>query len=449
MKNQRDEVISFYKESLATLRINTDKTGKAMLVNPDDTESDAIVNDKPLYLPVKGTLDGDMMDEVQHFHPLCEALPRKSASPVITYMTKVARMNIGMYLKVIIERLMVVAADPNLHDELPPETTDYFKKLQNVNDKTVVKLEKLINAAVRKNALVTVYCKSGGVYEGESVTRLCTIRFPVIGMIEANDTKSLKFSFSSERERKTILALFNYVLPGGYDHETYSAPSNSKVAPFFEAFMLAYEKVITQLNKLINRHGDSMDFQLEPFPTRAFKKLDKLPEYYNDSRIPTLPGNEGGLKELEEVKKNDHAKTPPPNPNAASRNTTPPWTDEPVATPTRSPQTRPATPQGGSQSMEEYRRLMQGGQPQQPQSQYQQQNWQQQQMGYQNQMQQMQYPQQMQNNNPYAVLGQNQQPQQMQHNNWQQQNGQYAGYQQQPQQNNMGHFNNDPGAGII
>ncbi len=450
MKNQQKEVIEFYKDVLGTLRVTTDKDGRAHVVNPDGSQNPAVLDDKPLYLPLERTLEGDMMETVQHFHPLCEALPRKTPSPVITYMTRLARMNIGVYLKVILERLMEVAADPTLHDELPPETTDYFKKLQHVDEKVYKKLVKLINAAIKKNSLVTVYCKPGGKYQGETVTRLCTIRFPIIGMIEANDTKILKFSFSSERERKTILALFNYVLPGGYDHETYSAPSESKVAPFFDSFMLAYEKVVLQLNAIIDRHGKSMEFGLDPFPTKVFKKLDRLPEYYNNSRIPTLPGNEGGKREMEEIKKTNHAKTQAPNPNQAQ--SAPPWNDSAPTPPQQPQQAAPPANTSGNISMDEYRRRM-GGQQPQPN------NWQQPQQpqphwqapAYPQQMPYQQPQQPQQPHNPFSVLMPGHHPQQMGYSQYQQpqtpfeaaMNNQMGGYPQQ----GAGYQPQQPGAG--
>lgn len=433
MKNMRDETLAFYKDVLGSVFIKVDDKGKATAVRPDGTETQSVVNDKPLYIPQAGTLDGQVIDKIQLFHPLCEALSRKTLSPVMTYTQAVAKSNIGVYLKIILEKLMEVAATPELHGDLPPEATEYLTKLQQPKDQTVKKLRNLINKAIRQNCFVTIYSKNGGKYKGEKVSRLCTIRFPIIDMVDKDDTKSLKISFSSDRERKTIQALLHYVLPMGDNPEEYSAASNSKVAPYLEAFLLAYEKVAKQLNKILDRHGDSIDFQLEKFPTKVFKSMEKMGELYNNCRIPSLDGNEGGIKEMEAVKEAVSANPPPPNPGARATPRTPDITSS------HQPKKKAGL------SVDEYLNSINNyQQPQQPQQNmgynmgYQQpmNN-----MGYQQPMQNMGYQQPQQMGGPFDVLAQNNmQYQQPMNNNmgYQQPMNNNMGY-QQPMQQNMGY----------
>lgn len=391
MKNLRGDVEQFYTDVLGSLRVEVEKDGRCMLIHPDDSRQEAVVNDKPLYVPVKGTLDGGMIDKVQHFHPLCESLARKTPSPVIEYMKTVAKRNIGIYTKVIMEKLMTVACNPDLQDELPAATTGYLKKVPNATEKMLKKLETLITKAIRKNKFVNVYCRSGGKYDGEPVTRLCTIRFPIMEMVANDDCQSLKVSFSSKRERETILALMEYAIPGGRDHLTYSAGSNSQVAPFFEAFLLAYGKITAQLNSLIKRHGSSMDLQLDTFKVDVLKQIDRLPEFYEYSRIPSLSGNEGGLKEMEQTKDGDRDDAPKaaadvmPMPSTRHRNSpTSTHTESSVPVPSSSVKDHRNNYSGGQQnaptqstpssanreSLSEYLKEVSGSRQQPPQHNY-------------------------------------------------------------------------------
>lgn len=293
-------ILDCYTDTIESLHGEVDKDGRVHIVRPDGELIPSVIDEKPLYLPIKKVMSTPgIMDSTQVFHPLSESLPRKTISPVMAYLQKQATWVIAYYVTTISRRILETAADPALHAELPPDAGEFLKRLSNANDKTVKKLEQLIRKASQKNRLVSVYCKSGGKFQGSPVTRMCTIRFPVMDMLETGDTKELKVSFSSNKERETIKQLFHYILPMGDDPEEYSDYSNGKIAPFFEAFLKAYEKVVTQLNKMVARHGDTLGMGLEPIPTKAFKHLDKLPTYFSNSLLPTIAGNEGGVQEMQ------------------------------------------------------------------------------------------------------------------------------------------------------
>lgn len=444
-------ILDCYTDVIESLGGEVDDEGRVHICRPDGETIPSVVNEKPLYLPTKKLLMvPGIMDQYQFFHPLSESLPRKTISPVMEYLQKQATWVISFYVTTIARRILETAADPALHAELPPDASEFLKRLSNANEKTVNKFGQLIRKASQKKRLVSVYCKSGGKFQGSPVTRMCTIRFPIMDMLETGDMKELKVAFSSNKERETLKQLFHYVLPMGDDPEEYSAFSNAKIAPFFEAFLKAYEKIVTQLNKMVARHGDVLGMGLEPIATGAFKHFDKIPTYYSNSGLSTIPGNEGGIQEMQAANKaqsssnqlaeSDHPKAYAETPTAPSttRQTAPPATDPASdmdafmrslrGTPAQPSYAQPPQPQGGYYQQpppppvhNPYSVVLQGGygtpQPamQQPPSHY---------VPGQHRQMSNAYAQQGQAPNPYAQQqGYPQQPQPY---------GQQGGYAQQP-----------------
>lgn len=321
---------AFYKDLLSGLSLSYDDEGLITLNEPDGTTAPAVVEGKRLVFPTKELLRKGIDDEIQPFHPLSESLSRKGVSPVLTYLKKTAHSMISVYTVLLVSKLMEVAADQSLCKDLPPTCSDYLKKVPNASGQTSKKLERLLRKAIAKNALVTVYLKNGGKYQGKAVSRLCTIRFPIMDALDGPDLTIYGVKLTN-KEKSDISALFHYILPLGDDPEEYSAGSDAKVAPFLEAFLTAYGKVTKQLNKMVNRFAEPLALPLTPFDQKYLKHLAKFPDYFSDAEIPSLRGNEGAVEKGTPV---DDGKRPNATP---SRSTTqPPWDSGTPTTPSRS-----------------------------------------------------------------------------------------------------------------
>ncbi len=282
----------FYKKSLSALRFQVDDDDLISFLNPEGRATPTVVDGRRLVLPTKQRLREGFGEDLQPFHPLSENIARRSASPVIKNMQRTAKAVLAHYFTELSLRLLAVASDPSLHKDLPPACSEYLKKVSNADAKTLKDFDTLIGKAVQKNKLITLYLRNGGTVDGKKMNRLCVIRFPI--MDELNEEKPFGIKLR-KKDRATLQALFHHIMPFGDSPEEYSAGSNSRIAPFFDAFMRAYAKVAEQLNSVVRKYAKPMEISLEPIDLSYLEELDNLGQYYE--KIPSLRGNDGGTKE--------------------------------------------------------------------------------------------------------------------------------------------------------
>lgn len=320
-------LLAFYKTVLASIRHDVDDDGLISREIPGSDNRPASVNGKRLVLPTDAQLRAGFGDDVQPFHPLSENIARRGASEVQNYLQRNAKAQVTFYLERIAERLLAVAADPALHKDLPPSCSEYLTKVPKADKKSLKTFDDLMESSIAKKKVTTLYLKNGGSYQGQKYNRLCVVRFPLIEQLEEDETKVNGVTLR-KRDLETFSALLRYIVPFGDDPEEYSAGSNSKVAPFFDAFLRAYAKIAGRLNHMVKRYGKTLDLQLKPIPLDFVDDLDDLGEYYGD--IPPLRGNEGQLskeeaerekQEVQAVNTGGPGVAPTPSPAPAARDT--------------------------------------------------------------------------------------------------------------------------------
>lgn len=293
------QTLAFYKEALQAMRYGIDDEGLISITTATGQMAPAEVDGKRLVLPTKAWLKKGFGDEFQAWHPLSETMARRGTSPVMQHMQRNCRAQLSFTYIYLAQQLLKVAADRELHKELPPtdDCNEFLNKMQLADDKLVKVFDKLVQAASEKKRLITLYLKNGGTYGGKKVNRLAVIRFPIIELLETEDNKVLGIEIKP-KQRQVLLTLLRTILPNGDDPEQYSAGSNNRVAPYFHAFMQAYRKVIVQLNKIIARYGQPMALPVKAFPMFEEEYLSKFGDIYDE--IPSLDGNEGGIHEVDD-----------------------------------------------------------------------------------------------------------------------------------------------------
>lgn len=352
--SQASTIQDFYKQVLTALSHRVESDDLITFVEPDGNTRPATVEGRRLVLPTKARLKSGFDDELQPFHPIAENIARKGASPVLANMQRVARALIAHNFTVIAENLLAVASEPSLHKDLPPECSEYLKKVPHADKKCLQNFQELVKKAVSKNALITLYLKNGGKLQGEKVNRLCVVRFPIMDHLEGDDDTVLGVKLR-KKDKKTIAALLHYILPFGDDPEEYSAGSNSKVAPFLDAFLKAYLNVGKQINKLIHRYNKPLAMEMTPLELHYEESLEHLRDYYD--KLPSLRGNEGSLTKGEEEEAASAPQPPaqPPQPGYGGQPQQP-------ATPPPPPPTAPQQSGKSTISLDEF--LGRGRQPQ-------------------------------------------------------------------------------------
>ena len=339
-------ILDFYKDVLTSLSFKVDDNGLVSFVSPGGDSRPTTVEGKRLVLPTNARLKEGFDEDLQPFHPISENIARKGVSPVLALLKRTAHALSAHYFSTIAENLLIVAADPALHKDLPPDCSEYLKKVSQADKKCLKNFQDLVKKAIQKKQLVSLYLKNGGSYQGEKVNRLCVIRFPLMTALETDEKNVLGVDLR-EKDKKTIKALLHYIMPFGDDAEEYSAGSNARVAPFFDAFLKAWFKVADRLNLMVHRYRKPIEMDLAPINLKYHKQLDKLDQMYG--KIPSLRGNEGGLSKEEEIKQ-EAAAQPDPAPS-------------PQRTPPQKPVNKPAS-SGGGMSVDEF--LGRNRNPQQP-----------------------------------------------------------------------------------
>lgn len=297
------------------------------------TVKDGNVN-KRLALPTPEILKAANWDEVIPFHPLSEHLNR-GVSPVMNALVKVATIRLTEVIPDLMYQLLKLACEPDRHAKMSPQSQKVLSALKDASPKTLDVLEKILKRIdmTPDRKLVSIYLKRKGVYRGVT-GRVCVIGFPIVEELSGTE-RSVWGVKLTQKDQAVLEALMEYILPGCSDVESYSALSESKVAPYFESFLEAYEKVVTQLNRVIQANHKELD-NVDKLKT----KIDwgNLSEdlLANRSAIPPLDGNKGTiLDESPSVESSSvQPNTPPPAPAPA-----------PVLAPTPPPMTPIGYPQ--------------------------------------------------------------------------------------------------------
>jgi hypothetical protein len=285
-------ILDSYKQSLNAFSLVVDDEGMISQKHPTGTLTPMKVEGRRLVLPTKDWQRKGYGEDYQPYHPGCEVMSREGTSPVIQMLQRQAKACIAHALVTLGQGLLQVAVDKDTHKDLPLECTEFLKKLSNADKTTKELFEKLVGAAVKKNRLLTVYLKNGGKHDGKKVNRSCIIRFPIIEDLKADlkDTNVLGVTVP-KKQRPTLIALFDLLVPNGENPEEYSFGTTARVAPYFISLLTAYHKTATVLNESIEAYAEKLHLPVKPFALFDLDIGDIITKHYAD--IPPYSGNEG------------------------------------------------------------------------------------------------------------------------------------------------------------
>lgn len=287
-----------YNKMVKPFNYVVDDEGLFSFRNPIGTLVPVKVDGQRMVMLTDKRLRDGLGEDYIGFHPLSENLSRRGTSPVLQHMQRMAKANISFVVDFLGRALLDISVDTALHADLPPDCGEVLQKLADADKNTVKLFDKLMNAAAKKNKLVTVFLKAGGVYDGKKVNKMAIIRFPILDELEAGDKEVLGIEIG-KKHRKTIIALLRLLVPFGDSPEEYSAGTNSRVAPYLTVLLQAYHKIITQLNRVIHRYAEPLHLPLKAFELYPLSIIDEFPEIYN--QIPAMSGNDGSVDEDQDV----------------------------------------------------------------------------------------------------------------------------------------------------
>lgn len=258
------------------------------------------IGGKRLAIPYKQLLrDGAFNEDGQliAFQPFGENVVL-DPSPVLESLNNALLHRLTNVTKELFVQLSHVAADKDKHPKMKMNAQKVLSALPDANERTAKDFSKIMAAAgtVGKQQLLSLFVRSSGTYGGEKVNRLGKF-FPRV-MSELEDGGNEIFGVELRKKDVPMFKnLMEYLLPGYEDPDTYSAPSNSPVAPSFHALLKCFAKVAAQLNKIVDIHARHLenadDLRIDVSWREA---IDSLEEYRD--LLPVLPGNDGkeGIK---------------------------------------------------------------------------------------------------------------------------------------------------------
>lgn len=293
-------ILDSYNSILTAFSLHAEEDGLISQKHPTGTLVPLKVDGRRLVLPTKEWQRKGYGEDYLPFHPACEVMSREGTSLVMQMLQRQAKAMLAHTVVTMLQGLLSVAVDKDSHKDLPLECTDFLKKLSNADKTTKELLEKLIGAAVKKNRLLTVYLKNGGKYDGKKVNRSAIIRFPILEDLlgDPKDTNVLGVTVP-KKQRPTLVALFQLVVPKGEDPEEYSFGTTARVAPYLVSLLNAYHKISSVFNELIEKYAGKLNIPVKP--VKLFDLETVLNTINNNyAEIPPYSGNEGVTNEQPE-----------------------------------------------------------------------------------------------------------------------------------------------------
>ena len=289
------KIRDLYKAVLEAVGATINEDGLVSMIVPGDDPVPVNVNDKRLAMPTDKLLnqgafnpDGGLIA----FHPMCENVVLDT-SPVLDKLEKSMIFRLTYVLRELIMQLTAVAADSKQHKKLKMAAHGLLSALPSADEKT---REAFFDAMERTSVvgskkLITLYTRKGGTYAGEKVSRLGRFYPSIMDHLDEKERTLLGVKLR-KADVPAFAALIQYLLPDFRDPDQYAAPSNSQVAPTFQALLKTYAKVAKQLNKMVALHADHLSnadsLMIDVDWLEHVQDLSKYREL-----IPVLPGNDG------------------------------------------------------------------------------------------------------------------------------------------------------------
>lgn len=245
-------LLQFYEALLMTAGMSVSKDGNVniILANRKDPMT---IGGKRLVIPTEEQLKTPDFSNRVVFHPMAENILAGESQAFAKFRSAMVR-RINLVVGTQLNQLMLLAASPAEHKKLTPDQSAYLVALKDADEKCVQTLKKILLQIPyddNNNSLVSIYIKRNGMYQGHKTPRVAIVTFPFYKkLIEAENSRELYGVKLRVRDWECIKALLEYIIPQIADpKEEYNAGSDSKIAPYTIAFMMAVNRIITVLNE--------------------------------------------------------------------------------------------------------------------------------------------------------------------------------------------------------
>lgn len=283
-----------YKAVTGAIGLEADANG-LLSMNVDGQLLPCELDGKRMALPTQEVLKTADWDHVVGFHPLSENILR-GESPILKKLRMLMNLRITYVASTLLSRLLEIGVDHDYHKKLSPTAAEFLSRIPNVDEKTYKALDKILDSLelVGERRLVSIYLKRGGVFKDEKFTRVAVTSFPITDQFEADGHEIFGVKMRG-KDKESIKALFEYILPQADNLEVYSAGSNSSTAPYFHALCLAFIKVAKRLNSVVRIFKKHLENADQLHIDVDWEEMIGDLSIYRDL-IPSLRGNEGEVE---------------------------------------------------------------------------------------------------------------------------------------------------------
>lgn len=292
------KLISLYKAILELGGMSADKEGliSGQLPGSSEQARPVTIKGKRLVLPTQKQLTNSDWSDRMVFHPLYENVLR-GESQVIEKLRVLITTRINLTISVLGAALLEIAGNTEEHKKLNPDQSMFLAKVRMLDKNTLEGWEQLVKSldlTDGKQNFIHVFLKRSGVVAGKKHARVGVVTFPVMKALIEED-KVFNYKPRNKAHREVFKNLLEFIFSDILTDGAYNAGSDSTIAPYTDAMLRTFLKVIAPINDVIDLFSSVRPEIADlKFNSDWVEELDKLESYHVDIRsIPMQPGNEG------------------------------------------------------------------------------------------------------------------------------------------------------------
>lgn len=205
-----------------------------------------------------------------------------------------ARLNFTF--AVLVGAMLDVSKRVEVHKTLSPDQAQLLTVGKSVSEKTHEIFSELCVRIMNDPAMafVSMFMKKSGVVDNESYRRVAVVSFPVYEELCKEQDKYFGMTLKPA-ERDNLKAIMEYVLPNIGVAAKYNKGSNSDVAPYMDALMLAFGNIAGHFNDKIELFQKYIaEHEILAINSDWVEVFENLEAYRTQIKlVPQQAGNEG------------------------------------------------------------------------------------------------------------------------------------------------------------
>jgi hypothetical protein len=229
------------------------------------------------------------------FHPFREYVNR-GESPIVRKLRKLISIRLNVAVIALIDRFINLLNSPALHKEFSPQQRELIKSITSID----LDPAKFLSASWKlfeekpDSFAINLYLKKNGSLRGKKYNR--------VGVVSFTFYDSIKSTTLSEKQKKALYQLFNFIFPGSLDDpESYNEGTESAQCPWLDALLRSSYNVVSRIQELASLYKpyikdpetDEIPEELV-FDVKWVDEMDRLNQYASEiAMIPSQVGNEG------------------------------------------------------------------------------------------------------------------------------------------------------------